>query len=112
MCPESKRAKRYAQCDFVDMGVLKRFMLGQVRCVGCNFAKPKSICANMKSSKPKTLEIKYKLQFITFLLILLGRNFYNMLMAYQNYSKNEALDTILEKHLKIVKNPLDCCKVP
>ena len=30
MGPEMRREKRYAQCRFVDMSVLKRFMLGQV----------------------------------------------------------------------------------
>ena len=31
--PESRCGKRYAQCRFVGMSVLKRFMLGQVRSV-------------------------------------------------------------------------------
>ena len=46
-----RREKRYAQCRFVDMSVLKRFMLGQVRSVFYNFAKPMSIGANIKSLK-------------------------------------------------------------
>ena len=48
MRPESERAKRYAQCHFVDMGALKRFMLGQVRCVFYNFAKATSSGVNIK----------------------------------------------------------------
>ena len=48
MCPESERAKRYAQCHFVDMGGLQRFMLRQVRCVFYNFAKPTSSGVNME----------------------------------------------------------------
>ena len=51
MDPKVRREKRYAQCRFVHMGVLKRFMLGQVRCVFYKIAKPKSIGANMKSLK-------------------------------------------------------------
>ena len=44
-------AKRYAQCHFVDMRALKRFMLDHV-CLGVyNFAKPKTIDANMNSLK-------------------------------------------------------------
>ena len=43
MGPEMRREKRYAQCRFVDMSVLKRFMLGQVRSVFYNFAKPRSM---------------------------------------------------------------------
>ena len=42
------RAKRYAQCHFVDIGALKRFVLGQVRCVFYNFAKTTSSCVNIK----------------------------------------------------------------
>ena len=76
------RAKRYAQWHFVHMSVLKRFMLGQVRCVFYKIAKPKSIGANMKSLK-KTLEKCVKIESMTFSLIMLGRNFYNMLMPYQ-----------------------------
>ena len=44
-------AKRYADCHFVDMSDLKRFVLGMVRYVFCKFAKPKSIGANIKSLK-------------------------------------------------------------
>ena len=51
MGPEMGGAKRYAQCQFVDMSALKRFVFGQVRCVFYNFAKPMSICANMNSLK-------------------------------------------------------------
>jgi len=51
MGPEVRREKRYAQCLFVDMRALKRFMLDHVRLVFFNFAKPKTIDANMKSLK-------------------------------------------------------------
>ena len=44
-------ARRYAQCHFVDMSDLKRFMLGEVRCNFSNFAKPRWIDANIKSLK-------------------------------------------------------------
>ena len=46
-----RREKRYAQCLFVDMRALKRFMLDHVRLVVYNVTKPKSIGANMKSLK-------------------------------------------------------------
>ena len=46
-----RREKRYAQSRFVDMSVLKRFMLGQVRSVFYDFAKAMSIGANIKSLK-------------------------------------------------------------
>ena len=49
MGPEMRREKRYAQCLFVDMRALKRFMLDHVRLGFYNFAKPKTIDANMKS---------------------------------------------------------------
>ena len=49
--PEMGGAKRYAQCHFVDMSDLKRFMLGEVRCNFSNFAKPRWIDANIKSLK-------------------------------------------------------------
>ena len=51
MGPEVRREKRYAQCHFVDMRALKRFMLDHVRLVFYNVTKPKSIGANMKSVK-------------------------------------------------------------
>ena len=51
MGPEVRREKRYAQCHFVDMRALKRFMLDHVRLRFYNFAKPKTIDANMKSLK-------------------------------------------------------------
>ena len=51
MGPEMRREKRYAQCRFVDMSVLKRFMLGQVCSVFYNFAKARSIGANIKTLK-------------------------------------------------------------
>ena len=51
MGPEVRRKKRYAQCHFVDMRALKRFMLDHVRLVLDNVTKPKPIGANMKSLK-------------------------------------------------------------
>ena len=45
------REIRYAQCHFGDMSALKRFMLDHVRLGFYNFAKPKTIDANMKSLK-------------------------------------------------------------
>ena len=51
MVTEMEGAKRYAQCHFVDMSHLKRFMLGEVCCNVSNFAKVRSIDANMKSLK-------------------------------------------------------------
>ena len=44
-------AKRYAQCHFVDMSHLKRFMLEEICCIFSNFAKVRSIDANIKSLK-------------------------------------------------------------
>jgi len=44
-------ARRYAQCHFVDMSDLKRFMLEQVRYIFFDFTKPMSIVADMKSLK-------------------------------------------------------------
>ena len=49
MGPEVRREKRYAQCHFVDMRALKRFMLDDVRLGFYYFAKPKTIDANMKA---------------------------------------------------------------
>ena len=51
MGPEMRREKRYAQCRFVDMSVLKRFMLGRVCSVFYNFAKARSTGANIKTLK-------------------------------------------------------------
>ena len=51
MGPEMRREKRYAQCRFVDMRVLKRFMLGQVRSVLYNFAKASLSSANIQTLK-------------------------------------------------------------
>ena len=48
---EVRPEKRYAHRHFVDMRALKRFMLDHVRLGFYNFAKPKSIDANMKSVK-------------------------------------------------------------
>ena len=43
MGPEMRREKRYAQCRFVDMRALKRFMLDRVCLVFYNVTKPKSM---------------------------------------------------------------------
>ena len=51
MGPEMRREKHYAQCRFVDMSVLKRFMFRQVRSIFYNFAKVRSTGANIKSLK-------------------------------------------------------------
>ena len=51
MGPEMRREIRYAQCHFVDMGVLKSFMLGQVCSVFYNLAKARSIGANINTLK-------------------------------------------------------------
>ena len=49
MGPEVRREKRYAQCNFVEMRALKRFMLDHIRLFFYNITKPKSIGANMES---------------------------------------------------------------
>ena len=41
-------ARRYAQCHFVDMSDLERFMLEQVRYIFFNFPKLMLIDANIK----------------------------------------------------------------
>ena len=51
MGPEMRREIRYAQCHFVDMSVLKSFMLGQVCSVSYNFAQARSIGADIKTLK-------------------------------------------------------------
>ena len=51
MGPEVRPEKRYAQCHFVDMRALKRFMLDNVRLVIYNFATSRSIGTNIKSLK-------------------------------------------------------------
>ncbi len=48
MGPEVRREKRYAQCHFVDMSDLERFMWEQLRYIVFTFAKPMSIGANIK----------------------------------------------------------------
>ena len=53
MRPESERAKRYAQCHFVNMGALKRFMLQEVRCTFSYSAEVTSSCANIKTNKKR-----------------------------------------------------------
>ena len=55
MVTEMEGAKRYAQCPFVDMSDLKRFMLGEIRC-NSNFAKPKWIDANTKKTSGKCVK--------------------------------------------------------
>ena len=51
MAPELGRAKRYAQCHFVHIGALKRFMLRQVVCIFLYFVKAQSSSANIKALK-------------------------------------------------------------
>ena len=84
MCPESGRAIRYAQCHFGDIGALERLMLRQVGCIFCNRTNATSSCVNLKQWK--SLEICVIIESMTILLTLAGRNFYNMLMTYQNHS--------------------------
>ena len=72
------REIRYAQCHFVDMSALKRNMLEHVRFIFNNFAKVTSSCV-IKNDE-KTFEICINFESMTFLSILLGRNFSNMLM--------------------------------
>ena len=79
-----EREIRYAQCHFVDMSALKRNMLEHVRFIFNNFAKVTSSC--VIENDGKTWEISINFESVTFLLILLGRNFLNMLTSYQNHS--------------------------
>ena len=51
MSPESERAKRYAQCVFVDMSAFKHGMSQQRVNFVCNFAKLKPSGANIKTLK-------------------------------------------------------------
>ena len=51
MGPELGRAKRYAQCHFVHIGALERFMLRQVVCNFFNFVKARPNSANMETLK-------------------------------------------------------------
>ena len=44
-------ARRYAQCGFVDMRSLERFMWQHVRCMFCNFAKTASNGDHIQSMK-------------------------------------------------------------
>ena len=48
---EMGRAKRYAQCHFVDISAIERFMLRQVGCIFGDFAKTTSNSVNIKQSK-------------------------------------------------------------
>ena len=49
--PEMGRAKRYAQCVFVDMSALKRNMFGHVRRIVYNVREATPNCANIKLLK-------------------------------------------------------------
>ena len=49
MRPESKRAKRYAQCVFVDMSAFKRVMSQHRANCFCNFANVKPNSADIKN---------------------------------------------------------------
>ena len=51
MGPDMGRQKRYAQCDFVDISALERFMLRQVVCMFYNFAKAPPNSANINTLK-------------------------------------------------------------
>ena len=51
MRPEAGRAKRYAQCVFVDMNAFKRIMSEQRIKFCCNFAKLTPSCASIKTLK-------------------------------------------------------------
>ena len=51
MRPEAGRAKRYAQCVFVDMNAFKRIMSEQRIKFFCNFAKLTPSCASIKTLK-------------------------------------------------------------
>ena len=79
------RAKRYAQCHFVDMSALKHIMLEHVRCVFYNFAKTTSTSANIKTLK---FHWKYVCFLIEskFLVPLTDHNFHVMLMLCQKHS--------------------------
>ena len=85
MGPEMRREKRYAQCRFVDMSVLKRFMLGQVCSVFYNFAKARSTGANIKTLK---FQLKYVRCLIegNLLVPVLDHNFHDIMFLCQNHS--------------------------
>ena len=51
MRPEAGRAKRYAQCVFVDMNAFKRIMSEQRIKFVCNFAKLTPSCASIETLK-------------------------------------------------------------
>ena len=80
-----RREKRYAQCRFVDMSVLKRFMLGQVCSIFYNFAKARSIGANIKTL---TFHLKYVRFLIEgkFLVSVMDHNFHDMMILCQKHS--------------------------
>ena len=50
MGQEMGREKRYVQYHFVDISAIERFMLRQVGCIFCNFAKRTSNNVNIKQS--------------------------------------------------------------
>ena len=85
MGPEMRREKRYAQCRFVDMSVLKRFMLGQVCSVFYNFAKARSTGANIETLK---LQWKYVWLLVdgNFLVPVMDHNFHDMMILCQKHS--------------------------
>ena len=51
MRPEAGRARRYAQCVYVDMNTFKRIMSKQRVVMFCNFSKLKPSCDNIKTLK-------------------------------------------------------------
>ena len=85
MGPAVRREKRYAQCRFVDMSVLKRFMLGQVCSVFYNFAKARSIGANIKTLKNKKKYVRFLIGG-KFLVPVMDHNFHDMMILCQNHS--------------------------
>ena len=78
-------ARRYAQCRFVDMSDLQRFMLEQVRYIFYYFAKARSIGANIKTLKFHWKYMQYLIAS-NFLLPAMDHNFHDMMLLCQNHS--------------------------
>ena len=85
MGPEMKREIRYAQCRFLDMSVLKRFMLGQVCSVFYNFGKARSTGANIKTLKFNWKHVRFLIEG-NFLVPAMDHNFHDMMILCQNHS--------------------------
>ena len=92
MCPQTGRAKRYAQCGFVDMRGLKRVMRQQVRGMFCGFAK---MASNGDTTKALKIvgNIRQKLHDIYF--VKFGRSY--LLMHFENVAKTWARSNILKR---------------